>query len=194
MIFELLFILIFLSSVIALVVAAVQAVRGRSRSAKRILGVLVVTQLRAQAGNPGLAQLSTQDLTVLVANLNAHNDQLRSESSALEQELATLTANQSRGDASVDEISADLERIRAYAGLEPVGGPGVMISVQGPIDGASRSCSTAAQRRRRGIATADVGSSPGSWRPARRGEMPRGPRLGATWGIDASALRQAHRR
>jgi uncharacterized protein YlxW (UPF0749 family) len=100
-----------------------------------ILGVLVVTQLRSQAGNPGLAQLSAQDLTVLVANLNARNDQLRRESSTLDQELATLTANQSRGDVSVDEINADLERVRAYAGLEPVGGPGVMISVRGPIDG-----------------------------------------------------------
>jgi uncharacterized protein YlxW (UPF0749 family) len=50
--------------------------------------------------------------------------------------LATLTANQSRGDASVDEISADLQRVRAYAGLEPVTGPGVMITVNGPIDGA----------------------------------------------------------
>jgi uncharacterized protein YlxW (UPF0749 family) len=100
-----------------------------------ILGVLVVTQLRSQAGNTGLAQLSAQDLTVLVANLNARNDQLRRESSTLEQELATLTANQSRGDVSVDEIGADLERVRAYAGLEPVSGPGVMIAVQGPIDG-----------------------------------------------------------
>ena len=100
-----------------------------------ILGVLVVTQLRSQAGNSGLAQLSAQDLTVLVANLNARNDQLRRESSTLEQQLATLTANQSRGDVSIDEISADLERVRAYAGLEPVGGPGVTIAVQGPIDG-----------------------------------------------------------
>jgi uncharacterized protein YlxW (UPF0749 family) len=101
-----------------------------------ILGVLVVIQLRSEAGNTGLAQLSAQDLTVLVANLNARNDQLRTESSSLEAELATLTANQSRGDASVDEISADLQRVRAYAGLEPVAGPGVMITVNGPIDGA----------------------------------------------------------
>ena len=100
-----------------------------------ILGLLVVTQLRSQAGNSGLAQLSAQDLTVLVANLNARNDQLRRESSTLEAELATLKANQSRGDVSVDEIAADLERVRAYAGLEPVGGPGVKIAVQGPIDG-----------------------------------------------------------
>ena len=101
-----------------------------------ILGVLVVIQLRSEAGNTGFGQLSAQDLTVLVANLNARNDQLRQESSSLEAELATLTANQSRGDASVDEITADLQRVRAYAGLEPVTGPGVMITVNGPIDGA----------------------------------------------------------
>lgn len=100
-----------------------------------VLGVLVVLQLRSQAGNSGLAQLSAQDLTVLVANLNDRNDQLRRESSTLEAELATLTANQSRGDASVGEIAADLERVRAYAGLDPVGGPGLSISVRGPIDG-----------------------------------------------------------
>lgn len=101
-----------------------------------VLGLLVVVQLRSQAESSGLAQLSSQDLTVLVANLNARNDQLRREVSSLEGELATLTANQSRGDVSVDEITADLERVRAYAGLEPVAGPGVTISIQGPIDGA----------------------------------------------------------
>jgi uncharacterized protein YlxW (UPF0749 family) len=101
-----------------------------------ILGILVVIQLRSEAGGSALAQLSSQDLTVLVANLNARNDQLRSESSSLQEELATLTANQSRGDVSVDEITADLGRVRAYAGLDPVAGPGVMITVNGPIDGA----------------------------------------------------------
>ena len=100
-----------------------------------ILGMLVVIQLRSQASSSGLAQLSSQDLTILVANLNARNDQLRREGSTLEVELATLTANQSRGDLSMDEITADLERVRAYAGLDPVGGPGVIISIRGPIDG-----------------------------------------------------------
>jgi uncharacterized protein YlxW (UPF0749 family) len=100
-----------------------------------VLGLLVVIQLRSQAEGSALAQLSAQDLTVLVANLNARNDQLRTEASSLEGELATLKANQSRGDASIGEITADLDRVRAYAGLEPVTGPGVSISVHGPIDG-----------------------------------------------------------
>jgi hypothetical protein len=43
MIFELLFILILLSSLVALVTAAVQAVRGRPRKALRILGVLAAS-------------------------------------------------------------------------------------------------------------------------------------------------------
>ena len=101
-----------------------------------VLGLLVVIQLRSQAGEPRFAQLSAQDLTVLVANLNARNDQLRREGSTLERELSTLAQNHARGDASIDEITADLQRVRAYAGLDPVSGPGVTISISGPIDGA----------------------------------------------------------
>ena len=99
------------------------------------LGLLVVVQLRAQAGSAGLAQLSSQDLTVLVANLNARNDQLRREISLLEDELAALNQNRLRGDESIDELRADLRRVRAYTGLDAVGGPGVTISITGPIDG-----------------------------------------------------------
>jgi uncharacterized protein YlxW (UPF0749 family) len=99
-----------------------------------ILGLLVVVQLRAQSTGTGLAALSAQDLTVLVANLNERNDQLRREVASLEGELATLTANQGRGDASIDEIRMDLRRVRAYAGLDPVVGPGVSIQISGPID------------------------------------------------------------
>jgi uncharacterized protein YlxW (UPF0749 family) len=70
-----------------------------------------------------------------VANLNARNDQLRREVSLLEDELAALNQNRLRGDESIDELRADLRRVRAYAGLDPVGGPGVTISINGPIDG-----------------------------------------------------------
>jgi uncharacterized protein YlxW (UPF0749 family) len=100
-----------------------------------LLGLLVVVQVRAQAGNAGFAQLSSQDLTVLVANLNARNDQLRREVSTLEDELAALNLNRARGEESLDELRTDLRRVRAYTGLDPVGGPGVTISISGPIDG-----------------------------------------------------------
>ena len=100
------------------------------------LGLLVVVQLRAQtSGDARLAQLSSQDLTVVVANFNARNDQLRREVATLEDELAALNQNRARGDDSLDELRADLRRVRAYAGLDPVGGQGVTITVAGPIDG-----------------------------------------------------------
>jgi uncharacterized protein YlxW (UPF0749 family) len=100
-----------------------------------ILGLLVIVQLRAQAGGTAFAGLSSQELTVLVANLNARNDQLRREVATLERELATLVQNEQRGDESIDELRADLRRVRLYAGLDAAVGPGVTITVRGPIDG-----------------------------------------------------------
>ena len=71
-----------------------------------VLGLLVVLQLRTQASGTAFAGLSSQDLTVLVANLNARNDQLRREVANLELELSTLNLNTQRGEASVDELAA----------------------------------------------------------------------------------------
>ena len=52
------------------------------------------------------------------APITSKQGQLRREGSSLEVELATLNQNRSRGDVSIDEITADLERVRAYAGLD----------------------------------------------------------------------------
>jgi uncharacterized protein YlxW (UPF0749 family) len=98
-----------------------------------LLGVLVVVQIRAQAGGDRLATLSAQDLTLLVANLNADNDRLRSEIGGLERQLEQLELGGSRGTASIAEIRADLERIRVWAGLDAVAGDGITITVRGPI-------------------------------------------------------------
>ncbi|HEU5203792.1 MAG TPA: DUF881 domain-containing protein [Candidatus Limnocylindrales bacterium] len=100
-----------------------------------VLGLLVVTQLRAQASGSGLGGMSSQDLTVFVANLNAGIDERRQEIAALERDLATLAANQDRGVVSLGQVRDELLSIRAYAGLEAVVGPGVTVSVAGPIDG-----------------------------------------------------------
>jgi len=100
-----------------------------------VLGLLVVIQLRTQASGTAFAGLSSQELTVLVANLNDRNDELRGEIATLDRELATLTANRQRGEVSVDELRADLRRVRLYAGIDPATGPGVVITIRGPIDG-----------------------------------------------------------
>ncbi len=100
-----------------------------------VLGVLVVIQLRTQQADPGLSALSAQDLTVLIANLNTRNGQLREEVATLSRELSTLSASQARGQSSVDQIRRDLAKVRAWSGLDPVAGRGVRILVSGPIDG-----------------------------------------------------------
>ena len=101
-----------------------------------VLGLLVVVQLRAQTVGSPLLQLSSQDLTVLVANLNGRNDQLRREVANLERDLETLTTDKSRGEISLDDLRAELARVRAYAGMDPVVGSGVSVTVSGPVDGA----------------------------------------------------------
>ena len=100
-----------------------------------VLGLLVVTQLRAQAVGSGLGGMSSQDLTVFVANLNAGLDQRRQEIASLERDLAQLSANADRGVVSLGQVRDELASIRAYAGLDPVSGPGVTVTVDGPIDG-----------------------------------------------------------
>jgi uncharacterized protein YlxW (UPF0749 family) len=100
-----------------------------------ILGLLVVVQLRAQAVGSGLGSMSSQDLTVFVANLNAGLEQRRQEIASLERDLTDLSLDRDRGVVSLDQARAELARIRAYAGLDPVTGPGVTVTIDGPIDG-----------------------------------------------------------
>jgi uncharacterized protein YlxW (UPF0749 family) len=100
-----------------------------------ILGVLVVGQLRGQAGVPGLSALTATELTQLIANLTTRNDQLRTEIGGLTRQEANLIAARNRGETTVDQLRADLARIRAWAGLTPVEGQGIAITVNGRIGG-----------------------------------------------------------
>ena len=129
-----------------------------------VLGFLVVAQLRVQQAAPALAGVSAQDLTVLVANLNTRNDQLRTEIATLDDQLAEMRGNQARGETSLDELRRDLAEVRAFAGLERVTGPGVAISVDGPISAGSVSVLLNELRTAgaEAIAIADVRIVPGS--------------------------------
>jgi uncharacterized protein YlxW (UPF0749 family) len=97
------------------------------------LGFLVVFQIRAQGGGSDLANRTPQELTVIVANLNTRNDQLRDEISSLEEELGSLQAAQARGQNSLDQLREDLDRIEGWSGALPVRGPGVRVRIDGPI-------------------------------------------------------------
>lgn len=97
------------------------------------LGFLVVVQLRSQASAGGLENLSATDLTTLIANLNTQNQQLASEKATLQGRLADLGAAGTQHNRLVASIQDELSRVRRWAGLEPVTGRGVQITVNGPI-------------------------------------------------------------
>lgn len=100
-----------------------------------ILGVLVVGQIRGQSGSDALADLSAQELTVLVANLNDRNERLRDEVATIERQKDALTTTKGRGDSALDQLRADLARIRGWSGVTGLVGPGVSVTVRGPIGG-----------------------------------------------------------
>lgn len=99
------------------------------------LGVLVVGQLRSQAAKPGLSDLSAQELTLVIANVNTRNEQLRAEVASLERQVAALTEAHARGDSALGQLRSDLTTMEAWAGLRAVTGPGVSIRLSGLIDG-----------------------------------------------------------
>jgi uncharacterized protein YlxW (UPF0749 family) len=100
-----------------------------------LLGFLVVAQLRGQVADASLSQQSAQDLTLLIANLNTHNEQLRGDIATLEQQLAALTSSHARGDSAAGQLRAELDQIQGWAGLRAVQGPGITIHVAGDISG-----------------------------------------------------------
>lgn len=98
-----------------------------------VLGFLAIVQLRAQAGGVGLANLSAQDLTTLIASLNQRNTQLASEVSTLEAQARSLQQARAQGVSAMGGLRDDLDRIRLWAGLDPVTGRGVVVECAGPI-------------------------------------------------------------
>jgi uncharacterized protein YlxW (UPF0749 family) len=102
-----------------------------------ILGLLIVVQLHGQAGGSELQTKTAQELTSIVANQNAANDDLRAEVTTLQNQLAELQSDRANGATSVGQIESELGRIRAWAGLDPVAGRGVEITVNGEIDAAA---------------------------------------------------------
>ena len=100
-----------------------------------ILGFLVVAQLRSQAADQGLAALSVQDLTELVANLTTRNNQLREEIQTLERQKASVASSVDRGDTSAGQIRTDLNRTLGWSGALGVTGAGVRVTVDGAVPG-----------------------------------------------------------
>ena len=150
-----------------------------------LLGVLVVVQLRTQTGGSALQNKSAQDLTTLVGSLNTRNDQLRGEVGSLQGQLDELRADKANGATSVEQIQAELGRIRAWSGLDPVAGRGVTIVVNGAIGGdgvgellnelRNAGAEAIAVESVRVVPGTTVGGDPGSLESGRRSATVRDP-------------------
>jgi uncharacterized protein YlxW (UPF0749 family) len=102
-----------------------------------LLGLLVVVQLRAQQAGTGLETQSSQDLTLLIANLTTRNDQLRGEVADIQDQLDAMAAANARGETSVGRLRGELERARTWSGEDPASGPGIRVLLFGGVPAAA---------------------------------------------------------
>ncbi|MFH0751123.1 MAG: DUF881 domain-containing protein [Chloroflexota bacterium] len=98
-----------------------------------MLGLLVVIQFRAQQAGTGLGTQSSQDLTLLIANLTTRNDQLRGEVADIGRQLDAIAAANARGETSVGQLRGDLERVRIWSGQDAATGPGIRVLLFGGV-------------------------------------------------------------
>lgn len=98
-----------------------------------LMTALIAIQVRSQA--EVARSLTGQDnasLAFLIDDLHRSNEQLAQEEQAL---TAQRDALRSGGASAVDaQLRAEAQRLRIVEGLDPVTGPGVTISVDGPLN------------------------------------------------------------
>lgn len=102
-----------------------------------LLGVLVVVQLRAQSGGSSLDSKSIQDLTAIVAQLNAGNEQLREQLAVEQDTLRQVQQDLQQGQSAASVVQSDLNRLRGWAGLDRIYGPGVRLTLNGEVPAAA---------------------------------------------------------
>jgi uncharacterized protein YlxW (UPF0749 family) len=100
-----------------------------------ILGFLVVVQLRAQSAGSSLDDKSIQDLTAIIAQLNAGNDQLRDQLAVEDESLRAAQQDLQRGLNAATDAQSDLDQLRGWAGLEAIYGPGIELTLSDRIAG-----------------------------------------------------------
>lgn len=98
-----------------------------------LVGFLLVAQMRGQATFSGsLERQSDQNLAIIIEQLTAENNLLRSEVARLEMRL--LEAGQATEDRTrlLNEATREINAVGIMAGLEPATGPGIVVKVDDP--------------------------------------------------------------
>jgi len=98
-----------------------------------LLGLLVVVQLRAQQAGTGLETQSSQDLTLLIANLTTRNGQLRGDTADLERQLDGILAARAGGETALGQLRDDLVRVRLWSGIDSASGAGIRVLLRGDL-------------------------------------------------------------
>ena len=98
-----------------------------------LVGFLLVAQMRGQATFSGsLERQSDQNLAIIIQQLTAENNVLRTEVARLQMRL--LEAGQATEDRTqlLSEAARELNSVSMMAGLEPAAGPGVVVTITDP--------------------------------------------------------------
>ena len=103
-------------------------------SVSLLLGMLLVVQLLSHGRSEEITRLPPQELSELIATLSAGNRQLRTAVADLSNQVREYQEAEREGKSVFEVTSADLERVRAFAGLAAVSGPGVEVAVDGTLD------------------------------------------------------------
>lgn len=95
-----------------------------------LIGILIVTQLRAQQTSSQSLQSATEsDLSHIVSNLNNEINMLRAEAANLRLQLFKIERASNDSSAIMKESVNNLNNLRIIAGLTKVRGPGIKIRV-----------------------------------------------------------------
>jgi uncharacterized protein YlxW (UPF0749 family) len=98
-----------------------------------LVGFLLVSQFRGtQRFSQRLAAESEGDLARILASLNSQADALRDEIGTLKLQLVDLEASTRSDEAAAQTEAEQLQALEVLAGITPVTGPGVMVTVSDP--------------------------------------------------------------
>jgi uncharacterized protein YlxW (UPF0749 family) len=99
-----------------------------------IIGLALVAQFRSQARPTELTSLPVAELSTRIETLADANAQLRTALAEQRSLLAEYRAAGAQGSSALDASREELRRIRAYSGLAPVEGQGIVLRVSGALD------------------------------------------------------------
>jgi uncharacterized protein YlxW (UPF0749 family) len=99
-----------------------------------LIGLALVAQFRSQTRPTELTSLPVAELSTRIQTLADANAQLRTALADQRDLLAEYRAAGAQGSSALEVSREELRRIRAYSGLAPVEGQGIILRISGALD------------------------------------------------------------